>query len=107
LIIEWDRVRELFPATKKFVYLNAAEGSPVCILSAKEAKAFYDEILTKGDLPWDEWLEKREVVREKVAKLINADKSEIAFTLNTSHMLIKLFNSSITKTSSSLQEGRD
>jgi len=46
-------------------------------------------------------------VREKVAKLINADKSEIAFTLNTSHMLIKLFNSSITKTSSSLQEGRD
>jgi selenocysteine lyase/cysteine desulfurase len=83
--MDWDKIRDLFPATKKFVYLNAAEASPVSILSAREAKTFYDEILTRGDLPWNEWLEKREKIRKKVVELINADKSEIAFTLNTSH----------------------
>jgi selenocysteine lyase/cysteine desulfurase len=85
VVMDWNKIRNLFPATKKFAYLNAAEASPVSVMSAREAKTFYDEILTKGDLLWDEWLEKREKIRKKVAELINADKSEIAFTLNTSH----------------------
>ncbi len=83
--MDWDRVRKLFPATESFVYLNAAEGSPVSIVSAAEAKTFYDEILREGDLPWERWLRKMEDVRKKVAKFINADEKEIAFILNTSH----------------------
>ncbi len=83
--MDWDRVRELFPATESFVYLNAAEGSPVSIVSAAEAKTFYDEILREGDLLWERWLRKMEDVRRKVAKFINADEKEIAFILNTSH----------------------
>ena len=83
--MEWDEVRDLFPVTKAFTYLNAAEASPVSVLSAREAKTFYDDILSSGDLPWYRWLEKRERIRKKVAELINADESEIAFTLNTSH----------------------
>lgn len=83
--MDWNWVRGLFPALEKLTYLNAAEASPASVLSVKEAKTFYDEILTRGDLSWDNWLEKREKVRKKVAELINADKSEIAFTLNTSH----------------------
>jgi selenocysteine lyase/cysteine desulfurase len=84
-VMDWDEVRRLFPATQKLTYINAAEASPISVYSAREAKAFYDEILVKGDLPWDEWLKKREEVRKKVADLINADRSEVAFTMNTSH----------------------
>jgi selenocysteine lyase/cysteine desulfurase len=83
--MDWNRVRDLFPITKKLAYLNAAEASPVSVLAAREAKTFYDEILTRGDLPWDEWLEKLEKIRKEVAELINADKDEVAFTLNTSY----------------------
>ncbi|MBO8182337.1 MAG: aminotransferase class V-fold PLP-dependent enzyme [Archaeoglobus sp.] len=82
--MEWDEVRRLFPATERFVYLNAAEASPLPISAANDAKAFYERMLTEGDLPWDEWLEKRERTRKKTAELISATKAEIAFTQNTS-----------------------
>ncbi|MBW3004765.1 aminotransferase class V-fold PLP-dependent enzyme [Candidatus Woesearchaeota archaeon] len=84
-MVNWKKIREQFPATKKYTYINAAEGSPVSKLAAKEGKRFYDEILADGDLPWENWLKRTEEIRETVAKFINADKNEIAFTLNTSH----------------------
>lgn len=83
--IDWSNVRKQFPATKHFTYLNAAGGSPTSKIAAREGKRFYDEILAKGDTAWKKWLKRREKIREKVAKFINADKSEIAFTLNTSY----------------------
>lgn len=81
----WSKIRKQFPATKKYTYINAAEASPISKIAAEEGKRFYDEILTRGDLLWKKWLERREETRKKVAKFINADKNEIAFTLNTSH----------------------
>lgn len=74
-MVDWNKIRQQFPATKKYTYLNAAQ----------KGKRFYDEIMARGDLVWDEWLDRKEDVRKKIAKFINADKSEIAFTLNTSH----------------------
>ena len=42
-------------------------------------------MLTGGDTYWDEWLERKEEVRKKLANFLNADTEELAFTLNTSH----------------------
>jgi cysteine desulfurase / selenocysteine lyase len=81
---DWNSVRNEFPVCKKFIYLNAAGGSPVSIRSAGEAKRFYDEMLTGGDTCWDTWLERTEIIREKLARFIHAEKEEIAFTTNTS-----------------------
>ncbi len=81
---DWSKIRKQFPATGRFTYLNAAGGSPISREAARAGKKFYDEILARGDAPWSEWLKRAEEVRVKVAKFINAEKSEIAFTLNTS-----------------------
>ncbi|MFO7655816.1 MAG: aminotransferase class V-fold PLP-dependent enzyme [Bacteroidales bacterium] len=83
-MINWEEIRDLFPVCRKFVYLNAAGGSPVSYPAAAEGKRFYDEMLNEGDTYWDRWLERTEEVRRTVAGCINADPSEIGFTTNTS-----------------------
>ena len=83
-MVDWNKIRNQFPAAKKYIYLNAAGGSPISRSTAREGRRFYDEILAGGDVPWEKWLKQQEEVREKVAKFLNADKSEIAFTSNTS-----------------------
>lgn len=83
-MIDWAKIRDEFPVCKKYVYLNAAGGSPVSSFAASEGKRFYDEMLQGGDTYWDEWLERTEATRERLAKFINAEKNEIGFTTNTS-----------------------
>ena len=40
--------------------------------------------MEEGDARWESWLDGRERVREMVARFINAEADEIAFTTNTS-----------------------
>lgn len=82
-MIDWNKIRIQFPALRKFTYLNSASESPISIKAAEEGKKYYDTVLY-GSVDWDEWCEKIDKIREKVAKLINADKEEIAFIPNTS-----------------------
>lgn len=84
-MLNWNKVREEFPAVKKMIYLNAAAGSPLPISAAEEGKKFYDEMMMYGDIPWFEWLERQENIRKKIAALIGAEPCEIAFTMNASH----------------------
>ena len=84
-MVDWNRIRSYFPGTRNYVYLNAASGSPISIQAARAAKQFYDEMLEHGDVVWPVWLERKEQVRQAVAKFINARPDEIAFTTNTSH----------------------
>jgi cysteine desulfurase / selenocysteine lyase len=85
--MDWNLIRSYFPATQNYVYLNPAGGSPMPIQAASEGKLFYDQMLAGGDAYWDEWLEKQEIVRHKLARFINASPDEIAFTQNTSHAM--------------------
>ncbi len=82
---DWNKIRSYFPAASNFTYLNAAGGAPMSAQAVSEGKRFYDEMLTGGDTYWDEWLERKEEVRKKLANFLNADSGEMAFTLNTSH----------------------
>jgi selenocysteine lyase/cysteine desulfurase len=41
-------------------------------------------MMSDGDVHWNRWLADREAIREKVARFINAEPEEIAFTTNTS-----------------------
>jgi cysteine desulfurase / selenocysteine lyase len=84
-MIDWNQIRERFPAATNFVYLNCAGGAPMSDIAANEGKRFYDEMLSGGDTFWNEWLERKESVRLKLANFINAQPEEVAFTLNTSH----------------------
>jgi cysteine desulfurase/selenocysteine lyase len=82
--IDWQAVRRDFPVTGRFAYLNSAAAGPVMRQAAYAASSFYREMAEEGDALWEEWLDRRERVRASVARFINADPEEIAFTINTS-----------------------
>ncbi len=84
-MVNWQEIRNFFPAAKNYTYLNAAGGSPVSKQAADAARAFYNEIEQEGDTLYDDWMEKTEVVRKQLADFIHADPRETGFTLNTSH----------------------
>ena len=81
---DWAGVRAEFPVTETFAYLNSAGAGPVSRRTADTAAQFYRETLESGDRLWEHWLAQRERARADVARLINAEPDEIAFTTNTS-----------------------
>jgi cysteine desulfurase / selenocysteine lyase len=81
---DWACVRAEFPLTENYAYLNSAGAGPVSRGVAAAAAQFYRETLESGDRLWDEWLIRRERARAEVARMINAEPGEIAFTTNTS-----------------------
>jgi selenocysteine lyase/cysteine desulfurase len=83
-MINWDDIRKEFPVTENSTYLNAAAAGPLSRATMAAATEYYAQMTDDGDVHWDEWLEKREQVRRKVAAFINAEPDEIALTTNTS-----------------------
>lgn len=82
--IDWELVRRDFPVTERLAYLNSAAAAPVMRQAQASAVSFYRELMEEGDAPWEEWLKRRELARARVARFINAEPDEIAFTTNTS-----------------------
>ena len=83
-MIDWISIRQQFPVTKRFAYLNSAAAGAVSIRARAAAADYYDKMMNDGDVHWNQWLAQREAARERVAKFINAEPDEIAFTTNTS-----------------------
>src|SRR6266403_838905 len=82
--INWDEIRKQFPVTDKLAYLNSAAAGPVSRASQAAAAGYYEMMMNDGDVHWNRWLADRESIRQKVARFINAEPEEIAFTTNTS-----------------------
>jgi cysteine desulfurase/selenocysteine lyase len=80
----WDLVRDDFPITGRIAYLNSAAAGPVSRSVQKAAAGFYQSMMEDGDAEWDHWLAWREETRARIAKFINAEPDEVAFTTNTS-----------------------
>jgi selenocysteine lyase/cysteine desulfurase len=83
-MIGWDEIRKQFPVLKKTTYLNPAGGSPMSLSAAREGKRYFDEMVSEGDTPYEEWMQRTEETRHKLSELINASPAEIGFTTNTS-----------------------
>ncbi|MDQ3744460.1 MAG: aminotransferase class V-fold PLP-dependent enzyme [Acidobacteriota bacterium] len=81
---DWASVRAEFPATETYAYLNSAGAGPLSRRVAGAAGQLYREASESGDRLWEVWLARREQARADVARLINAEPDEIAFTTNTS-----------------------
>ncbi|HEX8720141.1 MAG TPA: aminotransferase class V-fold PLP-dependent enzyme [Pyrinomonadaceae bacterium] len=82
--LDWAAARAEFPAAQEYAYLNSAGAGPVSRRVAEAAGQFYRETSESGDRLWEHWLARRERARADVARLINADPEEVAFTTNTS-----------------------
>jgi selenocysteine lyase/cysteine desulfurase len=83
-MLDWEKVRRDFPVTERMVYLNSAGAGPVSRQAVEAATGYYREMMEAGDALWDEWLQRREIVRRRIAEFINAEPDEIALTTNTS-----------------------
>jgi selenocysteine lyase/cysteine desulfurase len=78
--------RREFPVVRRMLYLDAAHQTPLASSVRAALERFYDEGLEDGG-PKPVWLKRVEEVRARVASLIGAESSEIAFTKNTSEGL--------------------
>lgn len=83
-MIDWAEVRRGYAVTSRYAYLNSAGAGPVADRTEEAAMRFYRETNESGDRRWDVWIARRERARALIARLINAEPEEIAFTTNTS-----------------------
>lgn len=83
-MINWSAIRKQFPVTERTAYLNTAAAGPLSRQVMEAGSEYYRQMMADGDVHWDEWREKLEVVRKRIAEFINAEPDEIAFTTNTS-----------------------
>jgi len=80
----WKQYREEFPVTQNLVYLNHAAVAPLPRRTARAMQDLADDALKFGSLHYDRWLDAYEGLRVAVARLIGAQRSEIALVKNTS-----------------------
>ena len=80
----WERFEHQFPVRKHLLYLNHAAVAPLCKPAADAMKDLAEDCLNFGSLHYDQWLAAYEGVRTAAARLIHADRSEIALVKNTS-----------------------
>lgn len=81
---DWSTIRKQFPVVQQFAYLNTAAAGPLSLNVVSAATKYYEQMMADGDIHWDEWLAEREIIRERIAKFINAEPEEVALTTNTS-----------------------
>ena len=79
-------IRREFPITQRSLYFDSAHQAPLSVCVKAALEKFYAEGLETAG-PKSRWLARVEDVRARLARLIGADPSEIAFTKNTSEGL--------------------
>jgi selenocysteine lyase/cysteine desulfurase len=82
---KWNKLRDDFAVTKKYVYLANAAIAPIPVPVYNKVSEFYSEVLNYGETSWDQWVGKTEETKDLCAKFIGADtRDEIALTHSTS-----------------------
>jgi len=80
----WSRYADQFPVRKRLIYLNHAAVSPLPRRAAEAMQWLAADALEFGSLHYGQWLETYEGLRAAAARLIGAERSEIALVKNTS-----------------------
>src|SRR6266545_3569971 len=80
----WEKYASQFPVRDKLIYLNHAGVAPLCKPAADAMKHLADDCLNFGSFHYDQWMAVYEGVRAAAARLLNADRSEVALVKNTS-----------------------
>ncbi|MEK6674311.1 MAG: aminotransferase class V-fold PLP-dependent enzyme [Planctomycetota bacterium] len=81
--MDWNRLRDEFPITRNYNFMNHAAASPLCRRSV-EAMHLYLKHAEENAYLRGGFFKQVDRVRLQLANLINANPDEIAFTKNTS-----------------------
>ncbi len=80
-------LRELFPVTKRLVYLNHAAVGPLSVRAYEAMQQHASDQRDFGALHWKKWYAEFDRVRESAGRLINAAPDEVSILKNTSEGL--------------------
>lgn len=82
------QIRNLFPVTRNYVYLNHAAVSPLSTRVSSTMAECIADMSQHGTASFEKWLEPIEEARRLAAELIGASPEEVAFTKNTTSGLL-------------------
>ena len=85
-------LRDLFPITKRYNYLNHAAVSPLPLPTVKAVEAQLKDVQENGSVNFQSWISVKEHARGLLAGLLGARPEQIAFMRNTSTALSTVAN---------------
>jgi selenocysteine lyase/cysteine desulfurase len=80
----WERYADQFRVRRNLIYLNHAAVAPLALPAATAMQNLADDCTRFGSLHYDQWMKAYEGLRVATARLIHADRGEIALVKNTS-----------------------
>ena len=87
-----ERIRSLFPVTKKYIYMNHSAVAPLSTRVRDAMTGLIGDVTENGSVHFDAWCEAIEDARGGAAALVNARPQEIGFMRNTSEALSAVAN---------------
>ncbi len=82
--MDWAALRNEFPVTRRWAYLDHAAVSPLAEPARAALVAWADDTAAEGRAAWGRWQDRVEETRGRAARLLTADPTDIAFIKNTS-----------------------
>src|SRR5437899_5215877 len=86
-IVHRSSFKDLFPVTRNLVYFNHAAVGPLSIRAYEAMERFARDQREFGALHWSEWYAEYDRLRASAARLLGADRHEVALLKNTSEGL--------------------
>jgi len=71
------------PVAERWAYFDHAAVAPLTKPAAEAVRTWCDQALVDGDTRWPEWARRAEATRDAAARLVGADRDEIALVPNT------------------------
>ncbi|MDQ3749753.1 MAG: aminotransferase class V-fold PLP-dependent enzyme, partial [Acidobacteriota bacterium] len=87
-----EKIRGLFPAAKKYAYLNSAAVAPLPTIAIEAVSRQLRDVSENGSANYLDWIATKNRARETVAKMLKVKPEQIAFMRNTSDGLATVAN---------------
>jgi selenocysteine lyase/cysteine desulfurase len=82
--MDWVALREEFPVTRRWAYLDHAAVAPVSARGCRAMAEWAADLAANGEVNEPRWVRRVEEVRGLAARLLDADPPDVAFVKNTS-----------------------
>ncbi len=79
-----EQIRSLFPATRKYAYLNSAAVSPMPTTAVEAVLSQLNDVAENGSINYLEWIATKNRARQLIAEMLGVRSEQIAFMRNTS-----------------------
>ncbi len=79
-----DTIRNLFPALKKYTYLNSAAIAPLPTVAVEAVASQLRDVSENGSTHFPDWINTKKRARDIIAEMLKVKPEQIAFMRNTS-----------------------